>query len=421
MNKGKTSNFSGITLIALVITVIVLLILAGISISMLSGNNSILQKATQAKENTERTQIIENARLDILACITDKKGNDLTADEIKEILGIYFTSNTIPEDLTDLTQEMTTKSGTYKVKLSEVLNGANIASPTETGATLGEKYEEDWIGKTIRYTAGPSGNEVSDWIIIGQDKTTKDVLITTANPVGNYKVDYSLADWCDYIKNLNTECSNYSGTIGKNKVAVKDTRSITLDDINNAVGFTLPETFDNFTFGATQDFEHSQVNYFYPDETNKTWINPQTSGTTWPHANDAYSYFTDRRTYKYASAKNDWSYVALTSTNLSKPDNMVYVLANNSAYWVASRSINVYSDGADFDVAVVSYGSVGVKSSCLCYSDASEGYEDVGNRSMALRPCVVLSSEIPYDDVKDDIGDYAEYEYSNPPGDAGLN
>ena len=37
----------GITLIALVITIIVLLILAGISISMLAGDNGILKKATQ--------------------------------------------------------------------------------------------------------------------------------------------------------------------------------------------------------------------------------------------------------------------------------------------------------------------------------------------------------------------------------------
>ena len=42
----------GITLIALVITIIVLLILAGISIVMLTGDNGILKKATTAKEKT---------------------------------------------------------------------------------------------------------------------------------------------------------------------------------------------------------------------------------------------------------------------------------------------------------------------------------------------------------------------------------
>ena len=41
-------NQKGITLIALVITIIVLLILAGVSIAMLTGNNGILTQATNA-------------------------------------------------------------------------------------------------------------------------------------------------------------------------------------------------------------------------------------------------------------------------------------------------------------------------------------------------------------------------------------
>ncbi len=44
----------GITLIALVITIIVLLILAGVSIAMLTGENGIITQAQKAKENTEQ-------------------------------------------------------------------------------------------------------------------------------------------------------------------------------------------------------------------------------------------------------------------------------------------------------------------------------------------------------------------------------
>ena len=46
-------NNRGITLIALVVTVIVLLILAGVSINMLTGQNGILNRASEAKENTQ--------------------------------------------------------------------------------------------------------------------------------------------------------------------------------------------------------------------------------------------------------------------------------------------------------------------------------------------------------------------------------
>lgn len=51
MNK-RMENEKGITLIALVITVIVLLILAGVVIAALSGDNGILNRAVQAQEKT---------------------------------------------------------------------------------------------------------------------------------------------------------------------------------------------------------------------------------------------------------------------------------------------------------------------------------------------------------------------------------
>ena len=60
MNKKKEK---GITLIALVITIIVLLILAGVTISALSGDNGILTRAKEAKEKTEQAQKDEEQTL----------------------------------------------------------------------------------------------------------------------------------------------------------------------------------------------------------------------------------------------------------------------------------------------------------------------------------------------------------------------
>ena len=69
--KNKKKHTRGITLIALVVTIIVLLILAGISIAMLSGNNGILQRATDAKTMNEKSQIVEYGRTDVLEQITN--------------------------------------------------------------------------------------------------------------------------------------------------------------------------------------------------------------------------------------------------------------------------------------------------------------------------------------------------------------
>ena len=54
--KKQRKNTKGITLIALVVTIIVLLILAGVSIAMLTGQNGILTQAQRAKNETENAQ-----------------------------------------------------------------------------------------------------------------------------------------------------------------------------------------------------------------------------------------------------------------------------------------------------------------------------------------------------------------------------
>ena len=56
-------DVKGITLIALVITIIVLLILASVSIAMLTGKNGLLQKATKAKEENKLAQAKEQINL----------------------------------------------------------------------------------------------------------------------------------------------------------------------------------------------------------------------------------------------------------------------------------------------------------------------------------------------------------------------
>ena len=73
--KKFTKN-KGITLIALVVTIIVLLIFAGISISMLTGQNGILTRASEAKKSTGKAQTQEQEDL------------KTTEDNMDRILGI---------------------------------------------------------------------------------------------------------------------------------------------------------------------------------------------------------------------------------------------------------------------------------------------------------------------------------------------
>ena len=67
-------NNKGITLIALVITIIVLLILAGVSIAMLTGENGILKQATTAVSDTEVGAAEEAIKLAIANIIAESEG-----------------------------------------------------------------------------------------------------------------------------------------------------------------------------------------------------------------------------------------------------------------------------------------------------------------------------------------------------------
>ena len=60
-------NQKGITLIALVITIIVLLILAGVSIAMLTGDNGLLTQAESAKTDTKKAEVIERVNMELQA------------------------------------------------------------------------------------------------------------------------------------------------------------------------------------------------------------------------------------------------------------------------------------------------------------------------------------------------------------------
>ena len=86
--KGKISNKllnenKGITLIALVITIVVLLILAGVTIAMLTGENGILTQAQNAKTVTENKNAEEKVKLAIMAARSQTQDASLNLDKLK--------------------------------------------------------------------------------------------------------------------------------------------------------------------------------------------------------------------------------------------------------------------------------------------------------------------------------------------------
>ena len=86
MQKRITKNTKGITLIALMVTIIILLILAGISIAMLTGNNGILSQAGDAKEETRGASVKEARDLWKINQEADNQTESATAQTLEELL-----------------------------------------------------------------------------------------------------------------------------------------------------------------------------------------------------------------------------------------------------------------------------------------------------------------------------------------------
>ena len=104
--KGRISmkernNTKGITLIALVITIIILLILSGVAIATLTGENGLFARAKQVKEQTNYVQAEEKIKLAINASYdnTANLNDELLKENLNSIDGINEKIEKITYDL----------------------------------------------------------------------------------------------------------------------------------------------------------------------------------------------------------------------------------------------------------------------------------------------------------------------------------
>ena len=127
--KNLKTNARGITLIALVITVIVLLILAGVSISAITGNESAMEKAKQAKTANEAADELDSVKLAVVDAVAHGTTGYVTLQNLNTALsGLGLTATEGSGD--DVGKFIVNgNKGTYKIS-------ANGAVEVATGATM---------------------------------------------------------------------------------------------------------------------------------------------------------------------------------------------------------------------------------------------------------------------------------------------
>ena len=108
-------NNKGITLIALVVTIIVMIILASITITALSGKKSTINQTTDIAENAQKESIIEKIEADLLQ-EKIKTGNTPTKNDLKRIIQENsFNDGSLGEN------DFTVKDGGYTISYNEIV------------------------------------------------------------------------------------------------------------------------------------------------------------------------------------------------------------------------------------------------------------------------------------------------------------
>ena len=176
MRKTKVKNTEGITLVALVVTIVILLILAGVSIQLTLGNNGIIRKAQDAKLASEVADEKDVIVLAYNSAFLEVRGKDISTDlfqrEMNDVAGVnktVVTKKVYPEGFDILFNDTNRKYEIINGVVNEI-NGDSITLPDmsyifnfdrTTGTILGIKKEymsKDSKGKYMYYNhpiAGP--------------------------------------------------------------------------------------------------------------------------------------------------------------------------------------------------------------------------------------------------------------------------
>jgi len=443
IKKGK----SGITLIALVITIIVLLILAGISIMMLTGDNSILNQATNAKNNTIEGQEKEAINVAYHGVLTDNLGSPKTGAKWKEELEKQFEKNgeeaTVSSDGKKITFRKTQHVYTLDIERGTI-KGPKVAGGKSTLAELYESGELK-IGDYVNYdaktgatqateTSNQTDNGLADqqfvlsnytgsWRVLGAENGQV-ILIATDNvgPEGEeftleeeghtYKLYYlrGRSGYQNAVSELKKVCQLY----GQGQYADKaKTRSVNIDDINKITGYN-PSTAK---YGEGEWNEYgNQVTYKFKGATSIYASSTNGKTNTFNYGNTSLSYNTF---WWYNNGWQSLTNAGAEETNITTLESTYYyyypeTLTDNEdstaetgiahtspeydmlfgtdsaqmqGYWLGSQCVGTGERNAHFYLRFVGEGSVG----CTYLADScdSEYYD-----GCPVRPAVYLESEV---------------------------
>ena len=431
----------GITLIALVVTIVVLLILAGVSISMLTGENGIITQAQNAKEQSEIGEEKEAISVAYSGAKIKKEGKEVTASDMQE----EFNQNGTKANA----------SGNIYVQFTEskrwyYVPGGNIEGPLEeepdvNAKTLVDMFKQaqaDKCNLTHETCSNPNHLHIGDyleyvpvegksatvtgvetgmhgegysisqtyevdinttWRVLGLDENGTELLITSGSPIKKARTTIEgtnepIGDENDVylylrgaesyvycVDTLNKICEIYND--GK---YASEARSMKIEDINNALGVVK---------------EGNKVYLEKDSEKNNIDIS-EVLGRTYTYGKEEYSpesylkgeYEEEGKTIQFTT----YGYEIENPNVIDKSSTLWKLLFDGTtsekdyakSYWLASPGVYDLGSRANFGPGVVNNGYA----SCGGY----DVFHSNGNSIdfyFAVRPVVSLKSNITETEV----------------------
>ena len=400
-------NKKGITLIALVVTIVVLLILAGVTISLLLDENGIIAKSKDARNANRAGAIKEEITLwkaDKFAAdngagshesmddfLTRLKDRGLISEDdintIKDTKELVIGKETVrfPSDAKTLVQAF--KDG--EIKVGDYLNYNDYVDESKTCTT--KTNENGWADQT--YTATKN----TYWQVLGLDETGEKLMLISQSPIKKgMKTDTTAKDWekspylvlkgaysyvnCKTI--LNNISGIYSTSLGK-------AESLTAEEINRLIGVTVD--YKNETVYANSDpntniDEDGALGNQYPyketDYTPESYINSKANATAGTQTDPATAYW-----YQWGNLKIEDTLKTILFNGTTSDVNFA------KSYWLASPAVDANSGRAYFGPGGVVDGRV---SAGIALFDSRGGWFA---GSFGVRPVAYLNPEITVEDL----------------------
>ena len=359
----KSKN--GITLIALVITIIVLLILAGISISLLSGENGILARAKDAKEKYEDAAEKEEADLARIADeINMYNGGGLNPETVSKI------NEKIAESLVEV--DYTPAQTLVSINVDEEYNGGQ-ASVVFTQSNL--------IG---------SGTDKMKWFLLSASESEVKLVSTVSKEKIVFK-DSSGYDNCLYYLN---EIATKLFKNDEKGITINNVHMLRLTDIKEAAERINGSTYNwdtdfvaNFSDNTDEEFTYTydanDIKTYYPAiykpnassivETNNPFYDEE-PGRLISDAGIARNVTGNPATtlkvkHTYINSSNAAATLSHLGAFGNTPVGRELFKQNGDPYWLASRSVNPLTNFAAFSLRFVENGAIGSSSQCRSHAD----------------------------------------------------